>query len=161
MRIAIGSDHRGYRLKQGLEIWLKEQKIAFQDFGCLEERPVDYPDIAIPVAQAVARGEYDLGILIDATGIGMSIAANKVPGIRAAPCDSTYTAKMARENNDANVLCIGGEVVGLRLAEEILRTYLDMSFQGGRHSRRIEKISAFEASVVRDAAKKLDKQSEG
>jgi ribose 5-phosphate isomerase B len=161
VRIAIGSDHRGYRLKQGLETWLREQKIAFQDFGCLEERPVDYPDIAIPVAQAVVRGEYDLGILIDSTGIGMSIVANKVPGIRAAPCDSIYTARMARENNDANVLCLGGEVVGPKVAEEILRTYLDMSFQGGRHSRRIEKISAFETRVIRDAAKKMDKQSEG
>lgn len=160
MRIAIGSDHRGYRLKKGLESWLSEQKISFQDFGCMEERPVDYPDIAIPVAQAIARNEYDLGILIDATGIGMCIVANKVPSIRAALCDSIYTARMAREHNNANVLCIGGEVVGLSLSEEILRTYLDTSFQGERHSRRTEKISTFEARVIRDAAREIAKQAE-
>ena len=124
---------------------MKEQGIQFQDFGCMEERSVDYPDIAIPVAQAVAEGEYDLGILICATGIGMSIAANKVPGIRAALCDSIFTVRMAREHNDANVLCIGGEVVGISLAEEIIHAYLRTSFQGERHSRRIGKIMDFES----------------
>jgi len=160
VRIAIGSDHRGYRLKQGLAIWLNEQKISFQDFGCMEERPVDYPDIAIPVAQAIAHKEYDLGILIDSTGIGMCIVANKVPGIRAAPCNSIYSARMAKEHNDANVLCLGGDVVGLNHSEEILRAYLDTSFQGERHSRRTDKISAFEARVIRDAARAMDKQAE-
>jgi len=145
LRIAIGSDHRGYKLKQGLAHWMKEQGIQFQDFGCMEERSVDYPDIAIPVAQAVAQGDYDLGILICATGIGMSIAANKVQGIRAALCDSIFTVRMSREHNDANVLCIGGDVVGVSLAEEIVNTYLKTSFQGERHARRTGKITDFES----------------
>lgn len=148
MHIALGSDHRGYRLKRDLVSWLTEQDIQFQDFGCMEESSVDYPDIATPVAEAVARGEYDLGILICGTGIGMSITANKVPGIRAALCHSIFTARMAKEHNDANVLCLGGQVIGIELAEEILRTYLEATFQGERHARRVGKISDLEARTL-------------
>jgi ribose 5-phosphate isomerase B len=114
----------------------------------MEERSVDYPDIATPVAEAVARGEYDFGVLICGTGIGMSITANKVPGIRAALCHSIFTARMAKEHNDANILCLGGQVVGIELAEEILRTYLESKFQGERHARRVGKITDFEARMI-------------
>jgi len=147
LRIAIGSDHRGYRLKQRLAQWLNERDIRFHDFGCLGERQVDYPDVAIQVARAVAQGDYDHGILVCGTGIGMSITANKVPGIRAALCHSIFMARMAREHNDANVLCMGGDVVGADLALEIARTYLESTFQGERHARRVGKIAAFEARV--------------
>ncbi len=147
MRIAIGSDHRGYRLKQSVAQLLQELGHQLQDFGCLDERPIDYPDVAGQVAQAVARGDFDRGVLICGTGIGMSITANKVPGVRAALCDSPYTAQLAMEHNNANVLCLGGEVMGPGLAQEIVSTYLATSFEEGRHVRRIEKIADLEKRV--------------
>lgn len=144
MRIAIGSDHRGYRLKQSVAQLLQDKGHQIQDFGCLDERPIDYPDVGGQVAQAVARGDFDRGILICGTGIGMSITANKVPGIRAALCTSPYTARLATEHNNANVLCLGGGVVGPDLAREIVSTYLGATFQGDRHARRVGKIAKLE-----------------
>jgi ribose 5-phosphate isomerase B len=140
----LGSDHRGYRLKQSVTQFLHELGHQTQDFGCLDERAIDYPDVAIQVARAVAQRDFDHGVLICGTGIGMTITANKIPGIRAALCTCPFLARLAREHNDANILCMGGEVVGRGLANEIVATYLSTSFEGDRHVRRIEKISNIE-----------------
>ena len=139
--LAIGCDHGGYALKQELINHLKERGIEYKDFGCMSEASCDYPDIAKPVANAVANGEYEKGILICGTGLGISIAANKVKGIRAAVCTDCFCAEMTRLHNDANILCMGGRVVGAGLAIKIMDTFLDTEFSGDeRHIRRIEKI---------------------
>lgn len=143
--IAIGSDHGGFFLKKELAAYLEKKGIAFDDFGTGSADSCDYPDIAIPLAEAVAAGKYRFGILICGTGIGMSIAANKVKGIRAALCHDVYSAKMTRLHNDANILCCGARVIGPGLFLEIVDTFLNTGFEGGRHSVRIEKISAREA----------------
>ncbi|MCS6936694.1 MAG: ribose 5-phosphate isomerase B [Candidatus Bipolaricaulota bacterium] len=139
MKIAIGCDHNGLALKEAL---LKSalQGHSVRDFGVFGPESVDYPDIAFMVAQAVASGDCERGILICGTGIGMAIAANKVKGVRAAACSDVYSAKMSRRDNDANVLCLGGRVVGPGLAAELVTTWLNESFEGGRHQRRVEKI---------------------
>jgi len=144
MRIAIGADHAGYALKTILIAHLQAQGIEVLDFGTHGPDAVDYPDYARAVAEAVARGEADYGVLICGTGIGMSITANKVPGIRAAAVSDVYTAKMSRAHNNANILCLGGRVVGPGLAQEILDVWLRTPFEGGRHERRIAKIRALE-----------------
>ncbi|MFN3930053.1 MAG: ribose 5-phosphate isomerase B [Thermoflexus sp.] len=144
MRIAIGADHAGYTLKETLVAYLRERGIEVMDFGTHGPDSVDYPDYARPVAEAVARGEADFGVLICGTGVGMSITANKVPGIRAAAVSDVYSARMSRAHNDANILCLGGRVVGPGLAIEILETWLRTPFEGGRHQRRIEKIRQIE-----------------
>ncbi|MGB9791373.1 MAG: ribose 5-phosphate isomerase B [Thermacetogeniaceae bacterium] len=144
MRIAIGSDHAGYRLKEEVKKRFSSQQIEFSDFGVNCDEPADYPDIAEPVAEAVARGEADLGILICGTGIGMTIAANKVPGIRAALCHDLFTARAAREHNDANILTLGERVIDPELACQIVSEWLRADFQGGRHARRLAKIRALE-----------------
>lgn len=144
MRIAIGADHAGYALKEVLAAYMRERGIEVIDFGTHSPDSVDYPDYARVVAEAVARGEADFGVLICGTGIGMSIAANKVPGIRAAAVSDVYSARMSRAHNDANILCMGGRVVGPGLAIEILETWLRTPFEGGRHARRVEKIRALE-----------------
>lgn len=137
MKIAIGADHAGYHLKEALrEGILAEYEVL--DFGTHSPERTDYPLYAFAVGEAVAGGEADLGILICGTGIGMSMAASRVPGIRAALCTNVYMAKMARAHNDANVLCLGGRVIGPGLAEEIVRTFLTTAFEGGRHARRLE-----------------------
>lgn len=146
MRVALGSDHHGLKLKQKILDVLKESGYEYRDFGCYTEEPVDYPDIAREVASEVARGEFDHGILICATGIGMSIAANKVKGVRAALCCDVFSAERARRHNDANVLCLGAERIGTDAACEIIRIYLSASFDGGRHLRRVEKIRQLEES---------------
>lgn len=146
MRIAIGADHAGYTLKEVLVAHLREQGVEVVDFGTHGPDSVDYPDYAHRVAEAVARGEADFGVLICGTGIGMSITANKVPGIRAAAVSDVYSAKMSRAHNDANVLCLGGRVVGPGLAIEILETWLRTPFEGGRHARRLEKIRRIESA---------------
>lgn len=145
MRIAIGADHAGYALKTILIAHLQAQGIEVMDLGTHSPDSVDYPDYARAVAEAVARGEADYGVLICGTGVGMSIAANKVPGIRAAAVSDVYTAKMSRAHNNANILCLGGRVVGPGLAQEILDVWLRTPFEGGRHERRIAKIHALEA----------------
>lgn len=144
MRIALGSDHAGYPLKETVKAILDEMKIEYKDFGAYSPESVDYPDYAHEVSKAVARGEFDRGILVCGTGIGMSIVANKVRGIRAALCNDIFSAKASREHNDANVLCLGARIVGPGVAEEIVKTWLTTEFAGGRHARRVEKIGEVE-----------------
>lgn len=148
MRIALGCDHAGLNLKQAIMSVLSEMGHEYEDFGCYDNTPVDYPDISRCVAEAVARGDFQHGILVCSTGIGMSMAANKVNGIRAALCHDTFSARRTREHNDANVLCLGEWVVGPGLAQEIVKTYLTSEFVGGRHARRLEKMQAIEQSAV-------------
>lgn len=144
MRIALASDHAGFQLKEEVKKYLQGKNYLYRDFGTENTNPVDYPDIALPVAEAVKSGEYDRGILLCGTGIGVSIAANKVPGIRAAVCHDTFTARYSREHNNANLLVMGGRVVGPEQAREILDTWLTADFAGGRHARRLEKIREIE-----------------
>jgi ribose 5-phosphate isomerase B len=145
MRLALGNDHRGLKLKQELIALVAERNDEYQDFGSYDTNAVDYPDIAQKVAEAVVKGEVDRGILICATGLGMSIAANKIEGMRAALCYNTLTARLARQHNDANILCLGGELVGPWLAKEIVKTFLTTEFEGGRHIARLEKIKRLES----------------
>lgn len=148
VRVAIGSDHAGLALKQELVRWLGERGYEYHDFGTHTTASCDYPDYAKAVGEAVARGEFERGILVCGTGIGISIAANKVPGVRAVVCSETYSARMSRDHNDANVLCLGGRVVGPGLAQEIAEVWLGTPFSGDqRHVRRIEKISAVERAA--------------
>ena len=141
MKIAIGSDHGGYDLKAEVIELLEELGVEYKDFGTDSTDSVDYPDYATPVAEAVAADEYDKGILICGTGIGMSIAANKVSGIRAALCHDVFSARATRQHNDSNVLAMGGRIVGAELAKAIVKAWLDAEFEGGRHQRRIDKIN--------------------
>jgi len=144
MHIIIGSDHGGYSLKEEVARFLREKGHQVEDVGTHSEESTDYPDYALRVARAVAGGRADLGILICGTGIGMSIAANKVEGIRAALATDGYMARMAREHNDANVLCLGGRVLGVGSALDIVQAFLEGRFAGGRHARRVGKIEAIE-----------------
>lgn len=144
MKIAIGSDHGGFLLKNEIVRHLQSKGIEHKDFGTLKEESCDYPEFALSVAEEVASKNYDLGILICGTGIGISIAANKVPGIRAALCSDTFSAHACREHNDANILTLGQRVVGTGLALDIVDTFLNAKFEGDRHQRRIDKISEIE-----------------
>lgn len=144
MQIAIGSDHAGFNLKEAVKDILAEMGHTHEDFGCHGTISVDYPDIAFIVADAVAAGRFEQGILVCGSGIGMSIVANKVDGIRAALCHDTFCAKGAREHNNANILCMGERVIGQGLAKEIVIAYLTSEFEGGRHARRVEKMHARE-----------------
>lgn len=144
MKVAIGSDHGGYELKKEIISLLKEMDMEVTDVGCDCPDSVDYPDYGIPVAEMVAKGEADRGILICGTGIGMSIAANKVKGIRCALVHDLFTAKVTREHNDTNVLAMGARVIGPGLALEIVRTWISTGFEGGRHATRIGKIADYE-----------------
>lgn len=142
--IALGSDHGGFELKQTIKEWLDEQKIAYTDMGSFTMESVDYPEIAESVAQAVQSGEYEKGILICGTGLGMSIAANKFKGIRASCCSDCFSAKLTRQHNDANILCLGGRVVGPGLAIMMVDLFLHTEFEGGRHQKRLDMISEIE-----------------
>lgn len=142
--IAIGSDHGGYELKEQLLQFLEENGYETEDCGTFSGESVDYPDIAEKVAKVVLAGDAERGILICGTGIGICIAANKINGIRAAHCTDPYSARMAREHNNANIIALGGRITGTELAIEILCAYLDAEFQGGRHQRRVDKITALE-----------------
>jgi ribose 5-phosphate isomerase B len=144
MVIAVGSDHGGFALKQAMLNHLQEAGVEFKDFGIFCNESADYPDIAVQVAEAVARGEYEKGLLFCGTGIGVSIAANKVPGIRAALCHDVFSAQMSREHNDANILTMGERVIGPGLAAMILDVWLGAGFAGGRHGRRVDKIMSYE-----------------
>jgi ribose 5-phosphate isomerase B len=143
-QIAIGCDHRGFGLKELIMAFLQNEGYSYQDFGCHSTEPVDYPDIAQEVGEAVASGNFDQGVLICSTGIGMCIAANKIQGVRAALCHNVFAAQRARQHNDANVLCLGGEDVDASVAIEIVKTFLTTDFEGGRHTRRVNKIKALE-----------------
>ncbi len=142
--IAIASDHGGYELKRGVIDYLKAKGIEYKDFGCYSTNSCDYPDIALGTCKSVVKGECEKALLFCGTGIGISIAANKVAGIRAACCSDIFSAKFTRLHNDANVLCLGGRVVGIGLALELVETFLNTEFEGGRHIKRIEKITAIE-----------------
>ncbi len=143
MRIAIGSDHRGFGLKQKIIKMLADSGYNYEDFGCYNEEPVDYPDIALEVARAVIKGGFERGILICSTGIGMSIAANKIKGIRAALCCNVFSALRARRHNDANILCLGAEVIKDGY-DEIVSSFLTGEFEDGRHQQRLDKIEVLE-----------------
>lgn len=144
MRIAIGCDHKGFNLKKVIIELLTEEGHSYEDFGCYNTDPVDYPDFARSVAQAVAQRRFDHGILICSTGIGMSIAANKVPGVYAALCHDVFSAQRSRQHNNANVLCLGGSIIGVDVAKDIVHAYLGTDFEGGRHAQRLEKVKALE-----------------
>ena len=139
--IAIGSDHGGYELKESVKKHLEERGIPVQDMGCDGTASVDYPVYGHAVAKAVADGSCEKGIVICTTGIGISIAANKVPGIRCALCSDSLSAKMTRLHNDANVLCMGERIIGALTAEDICRIWLDTEFEGGRHQRRVDMLN--------------------
>lgn len=146
MNIAIGSDHGGFGLKKELIPFIEKLGHTVSDFGCKDEHSVDYPDYAIPVAKAVAAGEYACGILICGTGVGVSISANKVKGARCALCDNETTVRLTREHNDANILALGGRIIGTEVAKSIVTIFLATDFSGDeRHVKRICKISEFEA----------------
>ena len=143
-KVYLGSDHGGFELKNTLAAHLREQGWETEDLGCYSAESCDYPDFAAAVGRAVAANEGTLGLLVCGTGIGMSLAANKIPGVRAAVCGDVYSAKMTRRHNDANVLCLGARVTGPGLAEEIADAFFSSSFEGGRQARRVEKIAELE-----------------
>jgi ribose 5-phosphate isomerase B len=149
MRIALGADHAGVALKEHIKRQLDERGLAYTDFGTNSTESVDYPDYASRVAHAVAGGEYERGILVCGTGIGMAIAANKVAGVRAAPVVDDFTAALSREHNDANVLALGARVTTPEVARRLVDTFLDTPFGGGRHQRRIDKITVMESQASR------------
>ncbi len=144
MKIAIGSDHRGFEAKKRIVLLLEQLGHEALDLGTNGPESVDYPDFAIQVAKAVGEKRVDRGILICGTGIGMCIAANKVHGVRAAPCHDSITAEMSRRHNDANILCLSGDLLGEELIDRMVRIWLQTDFEGGRHARRVEKIEHFE-----------------
>lgn len=147
MKVAIGSDHGGNQLKAEIKRYLDVLGIEYTDFGTHSDGSCDYPDFVIPVTGSVVQGECDRGILICGTGIGMSIAANKVRGIRAALCHDCFSARATREHNDSNVLCMGERVIGRGLALEIVKIWLETGFTGGRHQQRLDKITKIERGI--------------
>jgi ribose 5-phosphate isomerase B len=149
MLVAIGSDHAGVEMKEELISLLKEMGIDYIDMGTNGPASVDYPDFGERVATAVSKGEVERGILICGTGIGMSIVANKFSGIRASLCNDLFSAKMSRLHNDANILVIGGRIVGIALAREIAKVWLETPFDGGRHADRLKKITLIEEKTKR------------
>ena len=144
MKIAIGSDHRGFEAKRRLVNTLQEMGHTVTDMGTTAADSVDYPDYAFQVALAVSEGRAERGILVCGTGIGMCIAANKVRGVRAAPCHDSITAEMSRRHNDANVLCLSADLLGEELIERMVRIWLETPFESGRHARRVDKINRYE-----------------
>jgi len=144
MRVFLGSDHAGFEMKEALKPYFDRKGIELTDVGPDTDDSVDYPDFAASVAHAVAEGRADLGVLVCGSGIGMSMAANKVPGVRAAMVTDPELARMMRLHNDANIITLGGRYIPLQLAEEILDAFFDTEFEGGRHQRRIDKIAAME-----------------
>jgi len=147
--VAVGADHGGYALKENIKAYLAELGFTITDLGTTGSEPVDYPDFAYAVAKTVADGSAWRGIMIDGAGIGSSIVANKVPGVRASLCYDVSSASNAREHNDANLLALGGQLIGPNLARQIVKTWLSTDFGGGRHSRRVEKIAAVESRYLK------------
>ncbi len=148
MRIAVGSDHRGVALRTKIIDVLNNLGQEVVDVGTKDDKSVDYPDVAAVVARKVSRGEVDRGILVCGTGLGMAIVANKFPGVRAAPCHDSVTAELSRRHNDLNVLCLSGDILGERLIDRLVETWLNTEFEGGRHLRRVEKVKAIERGEV-------------
>jgi len=149
MQIGLACDHGGFELKEELKAFLKSSGVEPIDMGTFNEDSVDYPDFGVLVAEKVSRGELERGILICGTGIGMAIVANKFPGVRAALANDLYSARCSREHNDANVLVIGGRIIGREVAMEIVKVWLNTPFGGGRHQRRIDKITALEKQKMK------------
>jgi ribose 5-phosphate isomerase B len=149
MQIGLACDHGGFELKEELKAFLKSSGVEPIDMGTFNEESVDYPDFGVLVAEKVSRGELERGILICGTGIGMAIVANKFPGVRAALANDLYSARCSREHNDANVLVIGGRIIGREVAVEIVKVWLNTPFSGGRHQRRIDKIKALEKQKMK------------
>lgn len=149
MKVAIGCDHAGVALKNDITPILKELDIAWEDFGTDNEDSVDYPDFGEKVAELVSKGKVDRGILICGTGIGMSIVANKFPGVRAALVNETFSAKMSRLHNDSNLLVLPGRIIEGKTAAEIVKVWFTTSFEGGRHQRRLDKIGAIEKRLCK------------
>lgn len=147
MKIAIGCDHAGVAMKNEITPVLEELGIDWEDYGTKDEESVDYPDFGEKVSTAVSKGKVDRGILICGTGIGMSIVANKFPGIRAALCQEDYSAKMSRLHNDANVLVLPGRIISIETAVNIIKTWFTTDFEGGRHQKRLDKITAIEEKL--------------
>lgn len=146
--IALGADHGGYELKEAVKKYLDEKNIAYKDFGTNSEDSVNYAPFALKVSKAVVSGECSKGILCCGTGLGISIAANKVKGIRAAVCTNEFCAEMTRRHNDANILCMGGRVISEETAVKLTDIFLNTSFDGGRHAKRIEQITAIENGAI-------------
>lgn len=144
MKISIGGDHRGVNVKAKLVDLVRRLGHEVEDAGTCSAEAVDYPDIAAPVARAVSEGRVDRGILICGSGIGMAIAANKIPGVRAAPCHDDLTAEMSRRHNDLNVLCLSADMLGEKLIDRMVEIWLATEFEGGRHARRVQKIAELE-----------------
>ncbi len=139
MRIAIAADHAGYELKEHIKLRLQAEGHVIEDYGVHDTKPADYPDVGRPAARAVAHGKADRAVLVDGAGIAMCMVANRISFVRAAMCDNPHTAEMAREHNDANVLWLGGRMIGRQMAETILKAFLETEF-GERHQRRVDKI---------------------
>jgi ribose 5-phosphate isomerase B len=148
-RLVIASDHAGYDLKQGIIKFLKDEGVEAVDFGPQNADSVDYPDYGIKVAKAVVKREFERAIIICGTGIGMSIVVNRFPGIRGTLCGDVYTAKLCREHNDSNILILGGRVVGVGLAGEIVKTWMHTPFEGGRHKKRLDKIDQIDKMIIK------------
>lgn len=144
MKIAIGVDHGGFELKKPVLKVLRDLGHEVEDFGCSSPDSVDYPDFAEKVARGVSEGLFERGILICGTGIGMSMAANKFPNVRAALCHNLFTARLSREHNDANILAMGERAIGMGIALEMVKVWLETEFEGGRHARRVDKINALD-----------------
>ena len=161
MKLAIGSDHAGFPLKESLAGWLRETGADFQDVGTHSAASVDYPDIAARVCQLVVEGQAERGILVCGSGIGMSIAANKIHGIRAAQVSEPVSARLSRLHNDANVLTMSGRLIGPEMGKEIVQAWLATEFEGGRHQRRIDQISDLEGPAVRSNTAMGAAKSEG
>ncbi|MGH4051873.1 MAG: ribose 5-phosphate isomerase B [Clostridium sp.] len=144
MKIALGSDHGGFGLKKEIITYLESKKIEVKDFGTYTQESCDYPDYALKVAEEVAAGNFEFGIIVCGTGIGVSIVANKVPAIRAALCSDTFSAHATRQHNNANILTLGARVVGVGLALDIVEVFISAKFEGDRHQKRIDKITKIE-----------------
>lgn len=142
--IAIGCDHAAYDFKEKIKTFLEEEKIEYKDFGCYDKERTDYPIFAEKVGQAIAQGECEKGLLFCGTGVGISIAANKIKGIRAVVCSDCYSAKMSRKHNNANILALGARVVGIELAKLIIKEWISTEYEGGRHQRRVDMIKKLE-----------------
>lgn len=146
MKVALSSDHRGFRAKEQVKAFLKSKGIEVTDFGCNDTASCDYPDMVLPAAASVARRECEVGIFMCGTGIGTSITANKVPGIRAALCHDELTAELSRRHNDANVLCLPADLIGEELTRRVVDIWLRTEFEAGRHERRVHKIAEYESN---------------
>ncbi len=147
MRIAVGADHRGFTIRSKVIELLKRLGHEVDDVGAFSDESVDYPDVAKLVAEKVGSGQAERGILVCGTGVGMSIAANKFPGVRAAPCHDDLTAEMSRRHNDTNILCLSSELLGERLIDRLVELWLSTPFEAGNHSRRVEKIHILEQKI--------------